>query len=61
MPPLVDPQIDRMRALWRPTLELGMAIEQTYLDWLDQCAAVVFLFQLALARGAYTLSGKYPG
>ncbi|MBK8990001.1 MAG: PadR family transcriptional regulator [Chloroflexi bacterium] len=41
MPPLEDPQIDRMRTLWRLTLELGMAIERTYLDWLDQCTAVI--------------------
>lgn len=41
MPPLEDPQIDRMRTLWRLTLELGMAIEQTYLDWLEQCTAVI--------------------
>lgn len=41
MPPLEDPQFDRMRALWRLTLELGIAIEQTYLHWLDQCTAVI--------------------
>jgi len=41
MPPLGDPSLDRMRTLWRLTLELGIAIEQTYLDWLDQCAAVI--------------------
>lgn len=41
MPPLEDPQIDRMRTLGRLTLELGIAIERTYLDWLDQCTAVI--------------------
>jgi len=41
MPPLGDPSLDRMRTLWRLTLELGIAIEQTYLAWLDQCADVI--------------------
>jgi len=41
MPPLGDPSLDRMRTLWRLTLELGIAIERTYLDWLDRCAAVI--------------------
>lgn len=41
MPPLDDLQIDRMRTLWRLTLELGMAIERTYLNWLEQCTAVI--------------------
>lgn len=35
VPALDKPDIDRMRALWRLTLELGVAVEQTYLDWLD--------------------------
>jgi hypothetical protein len=30
-----------MRTLGRLTLELGMAIERTYLDWLAQCTAVI--------------------
>jgi PadR family transcriptional regulator, regulatory protein AphA len=41
MPPLEDPQLDRMRTLWRLTLELGISLEQTYLDWLDKCTAVI--------------------
>lgn len=41
MPPMGDPSLDRMRTLWRLTLELGMAIEQTHLDWLDRCTAVI--------------------
>lgn len=39
--PLDDPEIDRMRTLWRLTLELGVALEQTYLNWLDTCASMV--------------------
>lgn len=41
MPPLGDPNLDRDRTFWRLTLELGMALEQAYLAWLDQCAQVV--------------------
>jgi PadR family transcriptional regulator, regulatory protein AphA len=41
MPPLEAPQIDRMRTLWRLTLELGIALERAYLDWLDTCTAVI--------------------
>lgn len=41
VPALDKPDIDRMRTLWRLTLELGVAVEQTYLDWLDKCTAVI--------------------
>ncbi|MBE2201279.1 MAG: PadR family transcriptional regulator [Anaerolinea sp.] len=41
VPPLEKPDIDRVRTLWRLTLELGMTIEQAYLDWLDVCTAVI--------------------
>lgn len=41
IPPLGDPSLDRNRTFWRLTLELGMAIERTYLTWLDQCETIV--------------------
>jgi len=41
MPPLGDPTLDRDRTFWRLTLEMGIATEQAYLNWLDQCEAVV--------------------
>jgi PadR family transcriptional regulator, regulatory protein AphA len=41
MPPLGDPDLDRKRTFWRLTLEMGMAMERAYIDWLDQCEAVV--------------------
>ncbi len=41
IPPLEDPSLDRMRTLWRLTLDLGIAIEHARLAWLDQCAAVI--------------------
>jgi len=34
-------ELDRRRTFWRLTLEMGMALERAYIDWLDQCAAVV--------------------
>lgn len=41
MPPLGSPELDRQRTFWRLTLEMGMARERAYIDWLDQCKAVV--------------------
>lgn len=36
MPPLGDPTLDRDRTFWRLTLEMGIAMEQMYLDWLNR-------------------------
>lgn len=41
LPPLDDPTADRETVLRRLTLELGMALERTYLDWLDLCRRTV--------------------
>jgi DNA-binding PadR family transcriptional regulator len=41
MPPLGSVELDRKRIFWRLTLEMGMAMEQAYIDWLDQCEAIV--------------------
>ncbi len=41
MPPLGSPELDRQRTFWRLTLEMGMAMEQAYINWLNQCEAVV--------------------
>ncbi len=41
MPPIDDPQIERMRTLRRLTLQLGVTIEKSYLTWLAECTAVV--------------------
>lgn len=41
MPPLGSPGLDRQRTFWRLTLEMGMAMERAYINWLDQCEAVV--------------------
>lgn len=41
MPSLEVLVADRSRTLWRLTLELGMAVEQVYLDWLARCTAVI--------------------
>ena len=41
MPPLDDPDLDRNQTFWRLTLEMGMAMQRTYIEWLDQCEAVV--------------------
>ncbi|MBL8164790.1 MAG: PadR family transcriptional regulator [Anaerolineae bacterium] len=39
LPPLG--QGDRRETYWRLTLEMGIAMERMYLDWLAQCEAVV--------------------
>lgn len=36
-----DPELARKRVFWKMTLEMGMAMERAYIDWLDQCEAVV--------------------
>jgi PadR family transcriptional regulator, regulatory protein AphA len=41
IPQLGDPELDRTRLFWRLTLEMGIATEQNYLDWLAQCEAIV--------------------
>jgi hypothetical protein len=41
LPPLGSPELDRQRIFWRLTLEMDMAMEQAYINWLDQCEAVV--------------------
>ncbi len=41
MPSLDDPELIRKRIFWQLTLEMGMAMERAYIDWLDQCEAVV--------------------
>lgn len=41
LPPLGTPGISRRQTLWRMTLELGMAQEQTSLDWLRQCRQII--------------------
>jgi DNA-binding PadR family transcriptional regulator len=41
MPSLDDPELARKRIFWRLTLEMGMAMERAYIDWLNQCEAVV--------------------
>ena len=41
MPSLDDPELARKRIFWRLTLEMGMAMERAYIDWLDHCEAVV--------------------
>lgn len=34
-------QGDRRQTFWRLTLEMGLAMEQMYLDWLAQCESVI--------------------
>lgn len=41
LPALEDPQIDRWTALQRLTLEMGLASEAMYLQWLEMAKAVV--------------------
>ncbi|NWG17976.1 MAG: PadR family transcriptional regulator [Chloroflexi bacterium] len=41
MPPPDDPDLDRKHTFWRLTLEFGIALEETYLRWLDQCEAAI--------------------
>ncbi len=36
-----DPEIARKRSFWRLTVEIGVAVERAYLEWLDRCEAVV--------------------
>ncbi|MCC6616696.1 MAG: PadR family transcriptional regulator [Anaerolineae bacterium] len=43
MPPLNDPELDRQHTFWRLTLEMGIAMEQMYLNWLAQSEAVIRL------------------
>jgi hypothetical protein len=38
---LGSPELDRQQTFWRLTLEMGMAMERAYIDWLNQCEAVV--------------------
>ncbi len=39
--PTLNEPADRQRAFWRMTLDLGRAIEQTYVDWLERCRTTV--------------------
>jgi hypothetical protein len=41
LPPLGSPELDRQRIFWRLTLEMDMAMEQAYINWLNQCEAIV--------------------
>lgn len=41
MPALDNPELARKRIFWWLTLQMGMAMERAYIDWLDQCEAVV--------------------
>ncbi len=41
IPSLKDPQLVHKRMFWQFTLEIGMAIERAYIDWLNHCEAVV--------------------
>ncbi len=41
LPPLGSSELDRRRTFWRLTLEMGIALEQMYIDWLDRCEAIV--------------------
>lgn len=36
-----DPELAHKRMFWRLTLEMGIAMERAYLQWLDQCRAAV--------------------
>jgi PadR family transcriptional regulator, regulatory protein AphA len=36
-----DPTLDRKRIFWRLTLEMGIATERAYINWLDQCEAII--------------------
>lgn len=40
-----SPVAERERALWRLTLDMGIALEQMYLAWLERCEAVVQGFE----------------
>ncbi len=50
MPALDDPALNRDRVFWRLTIELGIALEQTYLRWLDLCAQTVEKLEEMTAR-----------
>jgi DNA-binding PadR family transcriptional regulator len=41
LPGLNDPTIERDRIFWRLTLEMGIAMEQMYIDWLDRALNAV--------------------
>lgn len=41
VPPLESGEITRQQMFWRLTLELGFAVEHTYLRWLERCRAVI--------------------
>lgn len=41
MPSLEDPQLARKRIFWQLTLDLGIATEQAYIDWLNHCETVI--------------------
>jgi PadR family transcriptional regulator AphA len=41
VPALDDATLDRQRMFWRLTLEMGVALEETYLQWLDQCETII--------------------
>lgn len=44
VPALDDAALDRQRMFWRLTLEMGLALEETYLNWLDRCEAIIRRF-----------------
>lgn len=39
--PSDETNIKRKQTFWRLTLELGMALEKTYVDWLEKCKATI--------------------
>lgn len=41
LPALNDPALNREQTFWRLTLEMGIEMEQMYLNWLAQCEATV--------------------
>lgn len=41
LPELDSPEISRQQVFWRLTLELGIALEKTYLDWLQTCQQTI--------------------
>ncbi|MBE0689813.1 MAG: PadR family transcriptional regulator [Anaerolineae bacterium] len=41
LPKLDDASIETRETFWRLTLEFGIALEKTYLEWLEMCARVI--------------------
>lgn len=41
MPRSDEANTKRKQTFWRLTLELGMALEKTYVDWLEKCQATI--------------------